>query len=39
MTVLAVDVGMHAFQGESGLLAVVELVGLPARGRMAVTAF
>ena len=39
MTVLTVDVGVHAFEGESGLLAVIELVRLPTRGRMAVTAF
>lgn len=39
MTVLTVDMGVRAFEVESGLLAVIELVRLPTRGRMAVTAF
>jgi hypothetical protein len=36
MTIRAGDTSMAALQGESGFLGMVELRGLPARGRMAV---
>lgn len=39
MTVAAIDVGVHPFQGEAGLLLVIEFAGLPARGRMTLAAF